>query len=68
MTDATNTHQQRLATGFNWLGGATIIARVVDSATILVMLLFLTKHQVGMASLVLSAGMIIEAFNGLGTW
>ena len=62
-----NTHHQRLATGFNWLGGATIIARVVDSATILIMLLFLTKHQVGMASLVLSAGMIIEAFNGLGT-
>ncbi len=62
-----NTHRQRLATGFNWLGGATIIARIADSATILVMLLFLTKHQVGMASLVLSAGMIIEAFNGLGT-
>ena len=62
-----NTHQQRLSKGFNWLGGATIIARIVDSVTILVMLLFLTKHQVGMASLVLSAGMIIEAFNGLGT-
>jgi O-antigen/teichoic acid export membrane protein len=62
-----NTHQQRLAKGFNWLGSATIIARIVDSVTILVMLLFLTKHQVGMASLVLSAGMIIEAFNGLGT-
>jgi O-antigen/teichoic acid export membrane protein len=67
MTDTTDTHHQRLATGLNWLGGATIIARVVDSATILVMLLLLTKHQVGMASLVLSAGMIIEAFNGLGT-
>ena len=62
-----NTHHQRLARGFNWLGSATIIARVVDSFTIIVMLLFLTKHQVGMASLVLSAGMIIEAFNGLGT-
>ena len=62
-----NTHHQRLSKGFNWLGGATIIARIVDSATILIMLVFLTKHQVGMASLVLSAGMIIEAFNGLGT-
>jgi O-antigen/teichoic acid export membrane protein len=62
-----NTHHQRLSKGFNWLGGATLIARIVDSATIFVMLLFLTKHQVGMASLVLSAGMIIEAFNGLGT-
>jgi O-antigen/teichoic acid export membrane protein len=66
-TASTNPYQQRLTKGFNWLGGATIIARVVDSATILVMLLFLSKHQVGVASMVLSAGMIIEAFNGLGT-
>jgi len=57
----------RLGQGFNWLGGATIAAKVVDFATTLVLLLFLTRQQVGVASLVISVGMIVEALNGLGT-
>ncbi len=60
-------YQRHLGRGFNWLGGATIIAKVIDFSTILVMLLYLTKQQVGAASLVVSFGMIIEALNGLGT-
>ena len=60
-------HQRHLARGFNWLGGATIIAKVVDFSTILVVLLFLTKEQVGIGSLVVSFAMIVEAFDGLGT-
>src|ERR1700712_2779545 len=60
-------HARQLGQGFNWLGGATIVARIVDFLTILTMLLFLTKQQVGVASLVISVGMIVEAFNGLGT-
>ncbi len=44
-----------------------ILAKIVDFSTILVILLFLTKQQVGVASVVLSVGMIVEAFNGLGT-
>lgn len=60
-------HRRHLDRGFNWLGGATAIARVVDLATILVVLLFLTKDQVGIASLVISLGMMIEALDGLGT-
>ena len=63
MTD----HQQRLGQGFNWLGGATILAKIVDSVTIFTILLFLTKQQVGVASVVVSIGMIVEAFNGMGT-
>lgn len=62
-----NDHQRQLRRGFNWLGGATIVARLVDFGTILVMLLWLTKQQVGIASLVVSIGMVVEAFNGLGT-
>lgn len=62
-----DSHRQHLSRGFNWLGGATIIAKIIDFSTILVVLLFLTKEQVGVASLVVSVGMIIEAFDGLGT-
>ena len=59
--------QRHLARGFNWLGGATIIARIVDALTVLAVLLFLTKQQVGIAAIVVSVGMIVEALNGLGT-
>src|SRR5882762_1271349 len=55
-----DSHQQHLRRGFNWLGGAMIIAKLTDFGTILVVLRFLTKEQVGAASLV-------EALDGLGT-
>ena len=60
-------HRRHLARGFNWLGGATIIAKVVDVSTMLAVLLFLTKQQLGVSALVISVGMIVEAFDGLGT-
>jgi O-antigen/teichoic acid export membrane protein len=62
-----DSHQEHLVRGFNWLGGATILSKVIDFSTILVVLLFLTKDQVGLASLVVSFGMVIEAVNGFGT-
>jgi O-antigen/teichoic acid export membrane protein len=58
---------KHLARGFNWLGGATIVAKIIDFSTILAVLLFLTKEQVGVASLVVSIAMVVEAFDGLGT-
>ena len=60
-------HLQSVGRGFNWLAGAAIIARIIDFSTILIMLTLLTKQQVGVASLVMSIGMVVEAFNGLGT-
>ncbi|MDE1147197.1 MAG: oligosaccharide flippase family protein [Azospirillaceae bacterium] len=60
-------HQRHLRRGFNWLGGATVLAKVIDFTTILAVLGFLSKQQVGVASLVMSVGMVVEAFNGLGT-
>lgn len=60
-------HQRDLRRGFNWLGGATVLAKIIDFSTIFAVLTFLTKQQVGVASLVISAGMVIEAFDGLGT-
>ena len=44
-----------------------IIAKITDFATILLVLRFLTKEQVGTASLVVAFGAVIEALDGLGT-
>jgi O-antigen/teichoic acid export membrane protein len=62
-----DTPQQHLRRGFNWLGSAMIIAKVIDFGTILVVLRLLTKEQVGAASLVVAFGTVIEALDGLGT-
>src|SRR6185312_9107641 len=62
-----DSHREHLRRGFNWLGGATIAAKVIDFSTILIVLLFLTKAEVGMASIVISIAMVVEAFDGLGT-
>ena len=61
--DDSSAHLRR---GFNWLGGATIAARIIDFTTILVVLLFLTKAQMGIASLIVSIAAVVEAANGLG--
>src|SRR5260370_7539106 len=44
-----------------------IIAKITDFGAILIVLRFLTKEQVGAASLVVAFGAVIEAFDGLGT-
>lgn len=62
-----DSYRKHLGRGFNWLGGATIIAKVIDFSTMLAVLLFLTKEQLGVASLVVSIAMVVEAFDGLGT-
>ena len=62
-----DSHHRDLRRGFNWLGGATAASKVIDFATILLVLLFLTKEQVGLASLVVAIGTVIEALDGLGT-
>jgi O-antigen/teichoic acid export membrane protein len=65
--DRMDSHHGHLDRGFNWLGSATIVAKIIDFSTILAVLLFLTKEQVGVASLVVSIAMVVEAFDGLGT-
>jgi O-antigen/teichoic acid export membrane protein len=60
-------HRRQLGRGFNWLGGATIVAKILDFATIVLVLLLVTKDQLGIGSLVVSIGMVVEAFDGLGT-
>ena len=60
-------YRRHLGRGFNWLGSATVVAKVIDFSTILVVLLYLTKQQVGIASLVVSVGMVVEACDGWGS-
>ncbi|HQU15602.1 MAG: hypothetical protein B7Z66_10930 [Chromatiales bacterium 21-64-14] len=60
-------HHKNLRRGFNWLGSATIIAKLIDFGTTLAVLWFLTKDQVGIGSLVWSIAFVVEATEGLGT-
>ena len=62
--DDSRSHLRR---GFNWLGGAALVAKGVDLATLFVVLLYLTKQQLGIASLVVAIGTVVEALDGLGT-
>ncbi len=62
-----DSHQEHLHRGFKWVGSATVIVKVVDLATLLAVLLLLSKSQVGIGSLVMSIGTLVEAFLGLGT-
>lgn len=60
-------HHSDLRRGFNWLGSATVIAKLVDFGTTLAVLWLLTKDQVGIGSLVWSIAFVVEATEGLGT-
>ncbi len=60
-------HHTNLRRGFNWLGSATVIAKLIDFGTTLAVLWFLTKDQVGIGSLVWSIAFVVEATEGLGT-
>lgn len=60
-------HHSNLRRGFNWLGGATVVAKLLDFGATLAVLWFLTKDQVGIGSLVWSIAFVAEATEGLGT-
>src|ERR1700739_4623942 len=61
------TLHQDLHRGFTWLGGAMVIGKSTDFGTILIVLLFWSKQHLGVASLVVAIGTVIEALDGLGT-
>lgn len=52
--------------GFVWLGAASVVARVLDTASVLVVMWFVTREQVGVATLAWSVAVFLEAMNGLG--
>jgi O-antigen/teichoic acid export membrane protein len=52
--------------GFMWMGSASLVAGLVDLISLVVLLRFLTREQMGLATLAWTAAVIIEALNGLG--
>ncbi|HSR89758.1 MAG TPA: oligosaccharide flippase family protein [Gemmatimonadales bacterium] len=62
MVDAHN----ELKRGLWWLGGATLAMRLLDVGATLLVLQFLTKGDVGLATVSWSIAVVLEAFNGLG--
>uniref|UniRef100_UPI00255739B9 oligosaccharide flippase family protein n=1 Tax=Klebsiella pneumoniae TaxID=573 RepID=UPI00255739B9 len=62
MTEA----QQQLKRGLIWLGSAAAIGRLVDVASTITVLFFLTKEEVGVATIAWAIGMVLEAVGRLG--
>lgn len=59
--------REQLRLGVFWLGSANLAAQVLDAASLFVVLAFLSKEDLGIATLAWSIAVILEAFNGLGT-
>jgi teichuronic acid exporter len=55
-----------LKKGFVWLGFASGAAKVIDLASLVVILIVLTRDELGIATLAWTVIVILEAFNGLG--
>lgn len=62
MTEA----QEQLKRGLIWLGSAAAIGRLVDVASTITVLFFLTKEEVGVATIAWAIGMVLEAVCRLG--
>src|SRR5689334_22446465 len=52
--------------GFVWLGTASAVARILDAGTVLVVMWFVSREQIGLATLAWSVAVFLEAMNGLG--
>jgi len=52
--------------GLVWLGSAAAFARVIDLLALVAVLFFLTKEEVGVATVVWAFGMLMEAVSRLG--
>jgi O-antigen/teichoic acid export membrane protein len=52
--------------GLVWLGAASVVARILDAATVLVVMWFVSREQIGLATLAWSVAVFLEAMNGLG--
>lgn len=53
--------------GFLWIGIASTFSQILSASTMLILMLFLSKDELGIATIAVAAGVILEAFNALGT-
>jgi O-antigen/teichoic acid export membrane protein len=58
--------RRHMANGFLWLGSSSLVSGVVDTLGSLAILWFVTREEMGMATLAWSVAVFLEAFNGLG--
>jgi O-antigen/teichoic acid export membrane protein len=58
--------QDQIKRGLLWLGSAAIAARLLDVGATIAVVSLLSKEQMGLASLALSACAILESLSGLG--
>jgi O-antigen/teichoic acid export membrane protein len=58
--------QDQVKRGLLWLGSATLAARVLDLTATVVIVSLLTKEQMGLAALPISACAILESLSGIG--
>jgi O-antigen/teichoic acid export membrane protein len=49
-----------------WLGAATAVARVLDASSVLVVMWFVSRAEIGVATLAWSVAVFVEAMNGMG--
>jgi lipopolysaccharide exporter len=58
--------QRQIARGVLWLGTATAVSRVLEALGLILVLRFLSREEIGVATLAWSVGVFAECFNGLG--
>jgi PST family polysaccharide transporter len=58
--------QDQIKRGMLWLGSATMAARLLDVGATFAVISLLSKEQMGLASLALSACAVLESLSGLG--
>jgi O-antigen/teichoic acid export membrane protein len=58
--------QSTIKRGLLWLGSANLVMRLIELASTVVVLWFLGKDDVGLATMAWSVAIIVESFNGLG--
>ena len=65
--DLTVDPKKSIRSGFGWLGIASILSQILDALTMFVAMIFMTKEDIGIATLAISFAVIVESFNSLGT-
>lgn len=58
--------RQHLARGLLWVGSATAVSRITDALSLILVLRFLSREEIGIATLAWSVTVFVECFNGLG--
>lgn len=58
--------RKEITRGVLWLGSASLLSQVVDAVSIVIVLWYLDRAQIGVATVAWSVAVVMEAFNGLG--